>query len=1798
VFRVVAIAAAIGFAWPAIAHEDDPKGKVPHEPVYGPIWTEGGVASTSFESAGVSLKSWIPLNQFNLGGATNTSGNDCWGYVSPAGREYAIMGCSDGTGFVEITDPAAPVVVGFIPGPQSNWRNMKTYQTWCYAVSEGGSGIQVIDLAQIDSGTVTLANTVTAGGNADTHTMIIDEASGFLYRMGGGATQGLRIYSLANPASPAFVTTWGGRYVHDGCVTTYSTGPYAGKQVFFACGGFNGGFGNTGVTIIDVTNKSSIVQLAHFEYPDAAFCHQAWFSEDKRFLYLNDELDESYFGVPCKGRIVDIQDLSNPTLAGTFTVGLPTIDHNEYVRGNHLFSSSYKSGLRIFDITDPVAPVEIAWFDTFPEGNSFGFGGLWSNYPFFPSGTIIGSDMQRGLFVWRLERPVALFGYPSGVPSVIAQAGGATLDIDVTPNAGVTFAAGSPRIRTSIDGGAWVEAALTPLGGDRYRATMPAAPCGATVRFQFLATDTVSGLTTIEPASPFSAVAALDDVAIFADSAETDLGWSFSAANDTAIGGRWERVAAPNGTPAAPDADNPLGTGTACFVTGQGSPGGALGEADVDDGMTSLTSPRIDLAGVADPILSYARWYSNSTGLAPYQAADALRTWISNNDGATWVAVETVTENLLAWKTVSFRIADLVAPTANMRIKFTVADSSSSSIVEAAVDDVRIRRFRCDIDGDLVADEEDPDLDGDGTANGSDGCPSDPLKTAPGACGCGTADTDGDGDGTPNCFDGCPSDPAKIAAGQCGCGTADTDVDADGLADCVTVSLVGTSGTLSPAGVVLNDEFGAVLARDGDLLAVGSPLDDRSGLLDAGSVRIFRRIAGAWTQEAELVAPDAAASDTFGRAVAVSGDLVAIGAPMANPTGIADAGVAYVFRKVGSSWSLDQRIQRPSPVTKDYFGTAIAIRGNLLAVGGTGIDVAGKLNAGQVAVYRRGIGANPWTEAAALSGVPVTASDVFGRSVAFGGPSAAPVLAVGASGDDQPGIGGCGAVYVHSLATAGTVVSTARLVAAQPRLNAGLGVSVAIDEAGTTIASGAPLSDPPSALNAGIVTAWTFASGAWTGVDLVVPDRSPGEQIGMSIAVSEDGRLVVAGSPLDGHAGIAERGSAVAFDRRPDGSWRIHDRLLPADGGTSASRFGTAVAITGDEILVGAPRHSPPPGGSVMRFVRPDGCDAGDADSDGTVDCLDTDDDGDGTPDLVDGCPFDPAKSAAGQCGCGTPESADADSDGSFDCVDGCPSDPAKVAPGTCGCGVADTDADSDGTPNCNDGCPTDAAKTAPGLCGCGVAETGDTDGDTSPDCLDTDDDGDGTPDSGDGCPTDAMKTSPGLCGCGVPDTDSDADATPDCNDGCPADPLKLVPGPCGCGVADVDADADGLLDCLGDGNVPDTGELPVTGTLAGDDFGAAVAGDGAFAIVGLPLDDLVGKVDAGSARIYEAGASGWTQVAELLAPSASSKTKDAFGSSVAISGNLAVVGAPLFDVGSAADAGAAFVFRRVGSSWTLEATLTRAAPLAGDRFGHSVAALGNLVAVGAPLANIGTVADPGQVSVFRFESSAWTPRAVINADAVVAGDKFGQSVAFGGTESSAVLAVGTPGDDAPSRTNCGSVFVHVLGPTGLVVSANRLISPVPLTSALLGMGVTVDGTGTRVAAGAPLADVTGIGTDCGAATVWTLASGSWSGVELAPVDRAAGENFGTSLAFRADGAALVIGSPLDFVSGIAGRGSAVVMVREGSAWSTYDRLVLPAVGTSAANLGRAVGFRGSEILVGGPKQAPGGTVRTFASPP
>jgi choice-of-anchor B domain-containing protein len=725
----LAFALALAAGWTAFAHEGDPKGREKRRPFAGPVWREGdGGVAGAFAASGISLKAWFPANTFNAGGVSNTTGNDCWGYVSPSGREYAIVGLNGGTGFVEVTVPEQSQIVAFQPGPTSLWRNVKTYLHYCYSVSEGGGGIQVFDLSQIDAGTVTLVNTVTTGGAAATHTMIINANTGYLYRM-GGSSNGLRIYSLLNPVAPALVAEWQGRYVHDGFVTNYTSGPYAGKEIFFACGGLNNGFAQSGVTILDVTNKSAIVELSHFQYPNAAFCHQAWITDDQKHIYINDEIDEQNFGLNNVGRIVNVENLSAPFLAGTYTTGLASVDHNLYVKGNLLLCSNYKTGLRIFDITDRLAPVELAWFDTYPEADATGYAGLWSNYPYLPSGTILGSDIERGLFVWRVELPIATFT-PDGTLPAFVDPRGDSIEIAIAPRPGQTLAPDGQKLRLSVDGGAFVDSPLVPLGNDRWRAVLPAVACSTPMRYSFVAT-APDGRENTFPALPVEAIAALGTAVRFADNFETDQFWTVGAAGDNATAGQWVRVD-PVGTTAQPEDDNPAGTGTKCFVTAQGVVGGQAGAADVDGGTTSLVSPRLDCTGMQQPLIEYARWYSNNQGSNPN--TDSMPVQISANNGATFVLLEDVNENLGAWKHKVFAIEDFIVPTDQVRIRFQARDLGGGSLVEAGVDDVRISYYDCPAP--LIG-----DLDGNGAVNAGD------LAALLGAWGSagGPADLDGDG---------------------------------------------------------------------------------------------------------------------------------------------------------------------------------------------------------------------------------------------------------------------------------------------------------------------------------------------------------------------------------------------------------------------------------------------------------------------------------------------------------------------------------------------------------------------------------------------------------------------------------------------------------------------------------------------------------------------------------------------------------------------------------------------------------------------------------------------------------------------------------------------------------------------------------------------------------------------------------------------------------------------------------------------------------------------------------------------
>ena len=215
----------------------------------------------------VQLLGWQPLSAFP---GSNVSASDCWGYTAPSGREYAQIALSNGTGFVEVTDPGTPVVVDFESGPSSLWRGLKTYSTYAYAVSEGCGGIQVFDLSSIDSGVVTLANTVLTGGfSTATHTLAVDDVSGFLYRA-GGSSQGIVIYSLANPAAPNPVGQWHTQYVHEVLVATWDlAGPYLGKEIAFCFVGYSGA-----VKILDVTSKAAITEIATLPYTGAVYAQR------------------------------------------------------------------------------------------------------------------------------------------------------------------------------------------------------------------------------------------------------------------------------------------------------------------------------------------------------------------------------------------------------------------------------------------------------------------------------------------------------------------------------------------------------------------------------------------------------------------------------------------------------------------------------------------------------------------------------------------------------------------------------------------------------------------------------------------------------------------------------------------------------------------------------------------------------------------------------------------------------------------------------------------------------------------------------------------------------------------------------------------------------------------------------------------------------------------------------------------------------------------------------------------------------------------------------------------------------------------------------------------------------------------------------------------------------------------------------------------------------------------------------------------------------------------------------------
>jgi len=383
----------------------------------------GGLAGATFPCHNVDFLAQVRLTDMTTQPA---SASNLWGFVDlDDQREYAVLGTRNGTMIYDVTDPQAPDEVGFIAGNASAWREVKVYQlpnpaggrhlAYAYITTEApGSGLQIIDLTDLPA-SVTLANTLMDFGRSHTvYISNVDYASmaalpgqtAFLYIAGSDVAGGaFRIYDLSDPVHPTLVTPppAGNQYMHDSTSmlltdsrTTQCANAHNPCEVLVD-------FNENTVDLWDVTDKSAPARLSSTTYPTATYVHSGWPSADQRYIIVHDELDELRRGIHTQIYTLDVSDLRTPNLVTSYVGPTTTTDHNGYNIGDRYYLAHYKRGLVIFDSSNPQALTEIGSFDTYltPAANSAGTDGAWGVYPFLPSGTLLVSDIENGLFLLR-----------------------------------------------------------------------------------------------------------------------------------------------------------------------------------------------------------------------------------------------------------------------------------------------------------------------------------------------------------------------------------------------------------------------------------------------------------------------------------------------------------------------------------------------------------------------------------------------------------------------------------------------------------------------------------------------------------------------------------------------------------------------------------------------------------------------------------------------------------------------------------------------------------------------------------------------------------------------------------------------------------------------------------------------------------------------------------------------------------------------------------------------------------------------------------------------------------------------------------------------------------------------------------------------------------------------------------------------------------------------------------------------------------------------------------------------------
>jgi choice-of-anchor B domain-containing protein len=353
-----------------------------------------GAHAQTYKSSNVNLSSnWFDPALISLTQPNDQRYSSVWGYYDGVkNREYGIIGGINGTYFIDVTNPSAPVLADYVKGRRNNciWREYKNFGKYLYMVSDDGApnSFQIVDMSYLPDSVSLVYDSDQLFARA--HTVYVDGNN--LYcgsvKTSDNKRHSMAIYDLTNPIAPQLISKLQDYYpnidhVHD---------MYVRNDTIYASCGYDG------LYVFKLKQDKSIEMLGSLTvYPFQGYNHSSSLTDDGKILIMTDEVPNAL-----KVKVLDVSDLSDIKVLSTFESNAGATPHNPHVIGNKVVISYYEDGAWIFDITSPEFTSSVGYFDTYPQnGNSFtsSYQGCWGVYPYLPSGNLLASDMQNGLFI-------------------------------------------------------------------------------------------------------------------------------------------------------------------------------------------------------------------------------------------------------------------------------------------------------------------------------------------------------------------------------------------------------------------------------------------------------------------------------------------------------------------------------------------------------------------------------------------------------------------------------------------------------------------------------------------------------------------------------------------------------------------------------------------------------------------------------------------------------------------------------------------------------------------------------------------------------------------------------------------------------------------------------------------------------------------------------------------------------------------------------------------------------------------------------------------------------------------------------------------------------------------------------------------------------------------------------------------------------------------------------------------------------------------------------------------------------